>query len=254
MSRPLVLLPPSKGKAVGGDGPRYEDVVACDRGPLAAARRVMLDAVLADVRDLGGAEVARLAGVAAERAEQARGQLLALADAPTLAAHARYTGVVHGNAGLASLDPRAAGADVRVVSPLLGLAALDDPTPDYRLEFTARLPSLGGVAPFWRARVSGLLAELGAGRRVWDLLPGEHARIWEPGVRDALADLVAVSFVRPDGRPANAARTKVCKGRLTAVLLHAPDLDAPGLARRAKPGEGWTLRAEPGRVIATCHL
>jgi cytoplasmic iron level regulating protein YaaA (DUF328/UPF0246 family) len=35
---------------------------------------------------------------------------------------------------------------VRIVSALLGLVALDEPVPEYRLEFTATLPGLGGIA------------------------------------------------------------------------------------------------------------
>jgi hypothetical protein len=57
--------------------------------------------------------------------------------------------------------------------------------------------------------------------------------------------------VRPDGRAANAARTKVCKGRVAAALLAAPDLDPSGLVTELDPGEGWTLCAEGATVTAT---
>ncbi len=88
---------------------------------------------------------------------------------------------------------------------------------------------------------------------MWDLLPGEHARMWPAGVRDDL-DVITVAFVRPDGRPANAARTKVAKGRLTAFLLARPRTTPSGLARAAgdEPlGTGWTIDADGRGVVAT---
>lgn len=251
--RALVLLPPSKGKAAGGAGPAYDEVVAGDDGPLGDARRHLLAAILADLDDLDDAAVARIAGVGAAKVAHARALLAGLPAAPTLPAHRRYTGVVHGNAGLAGLTPRRAGVEVVVVSALLGLAAMDEPVPDYRLEFAARLPSIGGIAAWWREQAADELARRCRGRRVWDLLPAEHARIWPTGGRERVGDLVGVAFVRPDGRAANAARTKVCKGRLTAALLAAPDLDAAGMVREVDPGTAWELRRDGDDVLAVCH-
>lgn len=252
--RPLVLLPPSKGKAEGGDGPPYGEVLAGDDGPLGEARRRLLGAVQTDLGALDDATLVRVAGVGRARVEPARALLAGLSGAPTLPAHRRYTGVVHGNAGLADLAPRRAGAEVVVVSALLGLAAMDDAVPDYRLEFAARLPSLGGLAGWWREQAAETLARRCRGRRVWDLLPAEHARIWTPDARGRVRDLVSVAFVRPDGGAANAARTKVCKGRLTAALLAAPDLDAAGMVAEVDPGEAWELRLDGGDVLAVCHV
>lgn len=248
---PLILLPPSKGKATGGDGPAYGQVL--DRPhPLAADRSQVLAAVASDLPDLDDAAVARVAGVRSRDVEGARGELRSLASAPTLPAHRRYTGIVHGNAGLAQLDPDRAGADVRIVSALLGIAALDDPVPAYHLGFAARLPSLGGLGTWWRDRLVGHLAELGAGRRVWDLLPGEHARVWTSRGRREL-DVVDVRFLRPDGRAANAARAKVCKGRLTAWLLAHPRAAPRDVAAGFQPGDGWRVRADGQVVSATFH-
>jgi uncharacterized protein len=245
---PLVLLPPSKGKAPGGDGPAYGATLA-PAHPLGPARRALLETVVAVAGDLDDRAAARICGVASGDASTARDALAAVADAPTMPAHRRYTGIVHGNAGLAEVDPCLAPVDVRIVSPLLGLAALDDLVPAYRLELAVTLPGLGGLGPWWREQLVDPLRDLGAGRRVWDLLPGEHARVWDPAVRADL-DVVTVRFLRPDGRAANAARTKVCKGRLAAALLAAPDLDPSRLAAEVDPGEGWTLHAEDGTVTA----
>jgi uncharacterized protein len=248
-ARPLLLLPPSKGKTDGGEGPTYAEVVARDH-PLAGPRRAVLDALLGDLGGLDDGAIARLAGVGSAKAGDARDLLAGLATAPTRPAHRRYTGVVHGNAGLAAVDPRTAAADVRIVSALLGLVRLDEPVPDYRLEFGARLPSLGGIGPFWRERLAEHFADVGAGRRVWDLLPGEHRRVWDPAVRGSL-EVTEVAFVRPDGGPANAARTKVAKGRLVAALLAEPTLRPAELADAVDLGAGWQVTGTEAEVTAT---
>jgi uncharacterized protein len=259
MRRPVILLPPSKGKASGGSGRAYARTLT--RHPLAAARRELLEVVVASATEPDDAVLARRCGVAARDAADARRMLRGLADAPTIPAHRRYTGVVHGNAGLATLDPAAAGADVRIVSALMGLVALDELVPSYRLEFTATLPGLGGtgagaqagaragsVATFWRDRLAEELCRAAVGARVWDLLPAEHARMWPDGLREDL-DVISVRFVTPDGRAANAARTKVAKGLLTALLLARPRTTVAGLLRLAPDeplGAGWTLTAQDG--------
>jgi cytoplasmic iron level regulating protein YaaA (DUF328/UPF0246 family) len=256
MRRPIILLPPSKGKASGGAAPAYARTLS--RHPLAAHRRAVLEAAVASADEADDAVLARRCGVAERDAEAARSMLRGLASAPTMPAHRRYTGIVHGNAGLAAIDPQTAGADVRIFSALMGLVALDEPVPAYRLEVAATLPGLGGrasgsLATFWRDRLDEELCRTAGGKRVWDLLPSEHARMWPAGVRDDL-DVVTVRFVRPDGRPANAARTKVAKGRLTALLLAAPRTTPAGLARASagEPlGEGWSIGVEDSVVTAT---
>lgn len=249
MSAPLVLLPPSKGKSDVGSGPAYARTLAAGH-PLTQPRRRVLEAVLGDVPGLDDAALRRVAGVAAREVPEVRTRLATLDTAATAPAHRRYTGVVHGNAGLAQLDPDDVDAAVRIVSPLLGLVALDEPVPAYRLELSARLPSLGGLGAFWRDALAEHLATLGDGRRVWDLLPAEHRRIWQHAPRTEL-DVVEVRFVRPDGRAANAARTKVAKGRIAAALVAEPDLAPADLASHVRLDSGWELAVEPDGVAAT---
>lgn len=248
-ARPLLLLPPSKGKQPGGDGPAYRRTLRA-RAPLTAARTRLLVALADDVPRLSDREVARLGGVAERDVPEVRATLSDLTGSRTLSAHRRYTGIVHGNAGLAAVDPDTAALDVRIVSPVMGLVALDEPVPAYRLEFAATLPSLGGLAAFWREAAADHLAALGAGVRVWDLLPGEHRRVWTAAGRAAL-DVVDVRFVRPDGRPANAARTKVAKGRLAAALLAEPAATPADVARDAALGVGWRLTVHGPVLSAT---
>jgi hypothetical protein len=74
--------------------------------------------------------------------------------------------------------------------------------------------------------------------------------VWEPSVR-AGVDVTEVAFLRPDGRPANAARTKVAKGRLVAALLARPDLSPRHVSRSVDLGEGWRVSSRGGRITAT---
>ena len=249
MTRPVVLLPPSKGKAAGGSGPAYGDHL--DGGhPLEEPRREVLKAAVAAADDVDDRAVSRLTGVKAARVAEQRTVLAQLATAPTLPAHQRYTGVVHEHAGLVDVDPAAAGLDVCIVSALLGLAALDDPVPDYRLEVAASLPPLGGLGRFWRERLHGHLHDLTAEVPVWDLLPGEHAVVWPEADRGD-QEIRRVRFVRPDGRSAPAARVKIAKGRLVAALLADPDLTPPAVADHVDLGATWTLTASAMELVAT---
>jgi hypothetical protein len=56
----------------------------------------------------------------------------------------------------------------------------------------------------------------------------------------------------PDGGAANAARTKVAKGRLAAWLIAHPAaaLDTSLVAERAPLGPGWTLRPDGPGLLA----
>lgn len=249
-ARPVVLLPPSKGKADGGDGPAYGDTVPGDHA-LGAARRTLLDTITEEAVGLDHAQLARLTGVAVTRAGDQRDHLVELASAPTLPAHRRYTGIVHGNAGLADLDPATAGADVRIVSALLGLVALDEAVPAYRLEVNGSLPGTGGLGTWWRAHLTDHLVDLGTGVAVWDLLPGEHQRVLPREARASWSQVHVVRFVRPDGRPANAARTKVAKGRLAAFLVATPTATVADVVAEADLGEGWQLDRDRDDVVAT---
>lgn len=251
MTRPVVLLPPSKGKAEGGDGGPYGEQLGSEP-ELAGARGRVLRAAVDAADELDDRSIARLTGVKPDRADAQRPLLARLGSAPTMPAHRRYTGVVHAHAQLADLDPASVGIDVRIVSALLGLAGLDAPVPDYRLEFGASLPPLGGLGRFWREQLADHLAQLTDGVRVWDLLPGEHAVVWPTDLR-ADRHVVTVRFVRPDGRVAPAARVKIAKGRLLAALIAAPDLEPVDMVSQVDLGATWSMTATGDEVVATDH-
>lgn len=191
--QPVILLPPSEGKAPGGDGPGWTAGTMVDRR-LDRHRRTVL-------------RVARASGATPRRA-------------PTLPAMERYTGVLYGELQWATLGPaarRRGEQQVRTVSGLWGLVAPADPIPPYRLKMSASLAGLGRLATWWRPRLAPVLAELTEGRIVWDLLPIEHeAAVDWPGCTPARR--VTVRFLDGDGRIVSH-WNKLLKGSLVRWLL-----------------------------------
>jgi cytoplasmic iron level regulating protein YaaA (DUF328/UPF0246 family) len=113
---------------------------------------------------------------------------------------------------------RRAGGAVLVVSGLLGVVGVDDPTPDYRLKMGASLAPLGKLATWWRPAVTAAITAATRRRYVVDLLPNEHRAAWEP---DECTDGVRVGFVERSGKVAGH-DAKAAKGRLARYLLESP--------------------------------
>ncbi len=206
-----LLLPPSEGKAAGGDGPTWS--AGLGRFPDLEAHRTALVRKLARAR--GGN--AKLLGVGGSHLATARLANAALSTAPSLPAWQRYTGVVWNAFDVASLPTaarRRAMASVVIVSGLLGLAALDDPTPEYRLKMGASLAPYGKLSTWWRPTIGDALGTWAAGRFVIDLLPHEH----RAACSSAHMHGVAVTFVERTGKLAGH-DAKAAKGRLTRHLV-----------------------------------
>ena len=214
----VVLLPPSEGKAPGGDDPAWDPASGELGAPLERPRRRVARALK---QAKGGDQ--RLLGVGGPTLERARAANRALVGAPCMPAWQRYTGVVWDHLDIAGLSPAArerASGGVIGVSALLGLVALDDPVPDHRLKLSVGLGALGGLTAFWRRPLSAALNERLEGRFVVDLLPGEHAAAWVPD--PARYDLRRVRLVSSDGRTAGH-DAKAAKGLLARALFEAPD-------------------------------
>ncbi len=206
-----LLLPPSEGKAAGGDGPTWS--AGLGRFPDLEARRTSLVGKLARMR--GGNE--KLLGVGGTHLAVARLANAALSIAPSLPAWQRYTGVVWNAFDVASLPAavrRTAMSSVVIVSGLLGLAALDDPTPEYRLKMGASLAPYGKLSIWWRPTIGDALGAWAAGRFVIDLLPHEH----RAACSSAHMHGVAVTFVERTGKLAGH-DAKAAKGRLARHLV-----------------------------------
>lgn len=230
-SLPLILLPPSEGKAPDGDGPAWE------RGSLSI-----------DL-DVERARVIRALNAAMKGNEASRSKLLdvkgkalvaataanrAVAKAPTLPAIERYTGVLYDaldHRSLSAVHRRRLDASVVIFSGLWGAVMPADPIPDYKVKMGAALPPLGKLSSWWRRPLSARLAELAAGRHVWNLLPNEHALAWDPP-----ADLEqwTVRFLeRRNGALTTVSHdNKSLKGALVRYLLANPSADPADL-------EGW---------------
>lgn len=206
-----LLLPPSEGKQHGGDGRPWSP----DGGRFSdlAARRSVLVRRLARVR--GGNE--KLLGVGGKHLAEARLANVGLMAAPSLPAWRRYTGVVWDGLDVASLPAdatRRAMSSVIVVSGLLGLVALDDPTPDYRLKMGASLAPYGKLSTWWRPMLAEPLTDWADRRFVVDLLPNDH----RAACCAADVDGVTVTLVERNGKVAGH-DAKTAKGRLARHLL-----------------------------------
>jgi cytoplasmic iron level regulating protein YaaA (DUF328/UPF0246 family) len=204
--RITILVPPSEGKAVGGDDP-----------PWAAGASSL------PVLDAARAEVAAAAGVR-------------VAEEPTMPALERYTGVLYRELDWPTLPgpaKRRARSSLVVFSGLWGVVAPHDPIPYYKLKMSASLDGLGRLSTWWRPRLDEALAPALRGRVVWDLLPQEHAAAWTPA-RSSCRRRIVVRFV--DRRGATVSHwNKLLKGALVRHLLVEPTADPLDLAGWAHP-------------------
>jgi uncharacterized protein len=222
-TRPVaILLPPSEGKAAGGTGQGWQSASGYFAATTLAAARLVVAEALAKA-DGGDQKLLGVGGAHLLRAQEAN---RALIGAATLPASARYTGVVHDHFDLASLPSaarRRAATSTFVLSGLLGVVAIDDPIPDYRLKMGARLGDLGVLSRWWRPRLSPVLDEAIHGRVVVDLLTNEHRSAWEPSP-GGYAGFVRASFVERSGTRAGTAvghDAKAAKGLLARHLISA---------------------------------
>lgn len=178
---PVILLPPSEGKARGGAGPPW----APGAGSFATLddRRAQVLAALAVAVGGPPAAVAKLLGVKGVALEAAVAADRAATMAPTMSAVERYTGVLYDALDAGSLPPRQRRrlhSQVAIISGLWGVVQPADPIPDYKLKMGAALAPLGRLSTWWRPAITEALTPLVARRVVWDLLPNEHRAAWTP--------------------------------------------------------------------------
>jgi cytoplasmic iron level regulating protein YaaA (DUF328/UPF0246 family) len=226
---PLILLPPSEGKALGGDGPAWTP------GSMAVdldARRVEVISALTAAMKRPEAERSRLLGVKGAALAAATAANLDLRTAPTSPAIERYTGVLYDAIDLPTMSSparRRLRSSVLIVSGLWGAVAPDDPIPAYKLKMGANLPPLGTLSTWWREPLSAAIAARARGRRVWNLLPNEHAAAWRApgGLRQT-----SVRFLEPgkDGRLVAVSHwNKFLKGALVRLLADQPGVGVDDL-------------------------
>jgi cytoplasmic iron level regulating protein YaaA (DUF328/UPF0246 family) len=211
----LVLLPPSEGKAPGGDGPAL-DLDALSFPALTATRERLVSALVGAARsDPAGLAAALDLGPRQAAEVDADAALLT---SPTLPALARYTGVLYDAldyAGLRGPARRRADAALAVGSALFGLLRPRDPVPAYRLSGGTSLPGVGRLPGIWRPVLE---PELAAVRDlVVDLRSGAYAAL---GRVDGAVQ-VRVLRERAGKRAVVSHDNKHTKGLLARVLCEA---------------------------------
>ena len=242
---PLVLLPPSEGKAEGGTGPPWRT----DRDRANALDRYRLEVLQALVSAMAAPEAkrAKLLGVKGVALAAATAANLAVLESPTGPAIDRYSGVLYEGLDVTSLTKahrRRLDGQVFIFSGAFGFVRPAENIPNYKLKMGATLVATGKLSTFWRQPITESLAPIAAGRTIWNLLPNEHDAAWLPlnrAVRSAPRTIVTVRFVdevqRKDGRElvAVAHWNKLLKGALVRHMLATQLADIEGLADFVHP-------------------
>ncbi|HEX2144236.1 MAG TPA: peroxide stress protein YaaA [Glycomyces sp.] len=167
----LILLPPSEGKAVQGDGPPL-DLGRLSSPALNPVREALVDRLVDLCADEDAAVKALKLPASARHYVQAD---RALRTAPTLAAWELYNGVLYDRLGLGDLPD---GEQVFIASPLWGLLRPSDRVPPYRMPMSTKFPGLDGLAKLWRPAVSEVLGA--RNELIVDLRSGAYSQVWSP--------------------------------------------------------------------------
>ncbi|BFU44381.1 peroxide stress protein YaaA [Krasilnikovia sp. MM14-A1004] len=231
----LILLPPSEGKTAPATGDPV-DLSALWLPELAPARRRVLNRLVALCKRSSARGIAdsltTLGLSAGQRSEVTRNA--GLAEAAAAPAAEVYTGVLYEALDLAGLDPAArAWADARAVvfSGLWGVVRPGDRIPAYRCSVGVSLPSVGGLAAYWRKALGRALDRAAAEGPVLDLRSGAYAGMWapNPAVAARTATVRVLHERTVDGQRRRSVVShfnKATKGRLVR------DLAAAGAAPR----------------------
>ena len=231
----FVLVPPSEGKAAGGEG-RWQPTSGTFGRRLGAARRDVIEA-------LGRTELSELKlgarGDLYRRATDANAAVAA-GRARRLPAHTRYTGVVweHLHATDLSDDER---KRILVPSALLGLVTANDPVPDHRLKFDVSLDGIGRLDRHWRPHLTEAIKKHTSKHdTIVELLPQEHT---------AAIDLDAIAkrrhLVRTTVEGISGHDAKAVKGALARhLLLHGLDADGEPF-----DWNGWSATSDDDHAV-----
>ncbi|MFD9812518.1 peroxide stress protein YaaA [Streptomyces sp. NPDC059080] len=251
----LVLLPPSEGKATGGEGAPL-DVAALSLPGLGAAREAVLEELVAlcsDDEEKARETLGIGVGLRGEVAKNA-----ALRTAGTRPAAEIYTGVLYDALGLTTLDAAArerADRSLLVFSGLWGAVRPGDAIPSYRCSMGVKLPGLGALGAYWREPMARVLPEVAASGLVLDLRSAAYATAWKPKgeVAGRTATVRVLQSKIVDGvekRSVVSHFNKATKGRMVRDLLSAGRApEGPAELVEALRTLGYTVEAEaPARA------
>ncbi len=242
---PLILLPPSEGKAKGGSGAPWAS------GSLSVnldASRFKIATALVKSSKWSADRRSKLLGVKGEALAAATSVNAAVLDSPSMPAIDRYTGVLYEALDWSSLraaEQRRLEQSVLIFSGLWGLVAPSDAVPDYKIKMGASLPRVGKLSTMWAPHVTGYLCDVAEGRTIWNLLPNEHDAAWRPPSSTAQ---YRVKFLerRPSGKLVAVAHwNKLLKGALVRFLAANPSADAAALGEWEHP---LGYRLDPDRT------
>ncbi len=214
----IILLPPSEGKATGGDASTKWTV---DAGVFGAALASQRHTIVEQLRKVKGGDQ-KLLGVGGPHLLRAQSVNTSLFS-PSFPAWQRYTGVVWDHLDLASMTAaKRKSFTQRIVVPsgLAGLVRADDPLPDYRLKMGARFAPFGLMSKWWRDAMTEALVAMAKKRTVIDVLPNEHRAAL---TMDNIAGIVRVDLVAHSGGIVGGHNAKAAKGLLAQHLLISGD-------------------------------
>jgi cytoplasmic iron level regulating protein YaaA (DUF328/UPF0246 family) len=185
----LVLLPPSRGQASPERG-RCAGLSTLVYSRLREPRERLIDAVDPSLRA-----------------------------APAIPAAELYTGVLFAALGLADLP----WDGVLIASALWGVVRPGDRIPGYRLDMSAKLSGIGGLAAYWREPLRAALPDRGL---VLDLRSGSYVAAWQPRRATHLA--VRGFAEAPDGtRTVITHMAKRVRGEVARLVLQAGGAERP---------------------------
>ena len=244
---PVILLPPSEGKADGGTGKALR--IANLSFPELEEHRATLRAALGAAMKGKEPGRAKLLGVKDKALAAATSANLDVLTSPTMLAIERYTGVLYDALDVASLsvrDRKRLNKQVLIFSGLWGVVRPDDMIPDYKLKMGATLAPVGKLSTWWREPVTTALASTVSGTVVWNLLPKEHDNAWAPfspaHMSTKPSAVFSVKFL-DEGKPIKGERAfttvnhwnKLLKGALVRFILETGADDPNALAKFRHP-------------------
>ena len=216
---PVVLLPPSEGKASGGDRPPFAEG-SLSFPELDSTRNriaVSLRKAMRSKRKAG-----KLLGVKDAALERAIEENATVLESPTMPAIQRYSGVMYDAIDYASLDESARrhfDESVLIMSGLFGLVRPQDAIPAYKLKMGTALTSKTCAAT-WKRSLTKVIADEASGRDIWDLLPNEHSAAWDPS-KAPYRRRFTVKFVQETGGKLKTVNhwSKLLKGALVRYIV-----------------------------------